>query len=46
MLNKEFKNAQERARLIKIELAEGAEAEEERSEFDELWPFQDHKEID
>jgi hypothetical protein len=46
VLNKEFESARERARLIKNELAEGADTEEERREFDKLWPFQDHEEID
>ena len=31
---------------MKGEMAEAAETEEERREFDELWPFQDHEEID
>jgi hypothetical protein len=46
VLNNEFESARERARLIKDELAEGADTEEERIEFDKLWPFQDHEEID
>ncbi|TAQ84138.1 hypothetical protein B7494_g7538 [Chlorociboria aeruginascens] len=46
VLNEEFESAKERARLIKIELAEGADTEELKREFDELWPFQDHEEID
>jgi hypothetical protein len=46
VLNDEFEAARERARLIKNELAEGADTEEERKEFDELWPFQNHEEID
>lgn len=46
VLNEEFESARERARLIKNELAEGANTEEERREFDKLWPFQDHEEID
>ncbi|PVH71026.1 phosphotransferase family protein [Cadophora sp. DSE1049] len=46
VLNDEFESARERARLIKDELAEGADTEEERREFDKLWPFQDHEEID
>ena len=46
VLNDEFESARERARLIKDELAEGADTEEERREFYELWPFQNHEEID
>jgi hypothetical protein len=46
VLNEEFESARERARLIKNEIAEGADTEEERREFDKLWPFQDHEEID
>ncbi|TVY87724.1 Altered inheritance of mitochondria protein, mitochondrial [Lachnellula willkommii] len=46
VLNEEFETARERANLIKDELAEGANTEEEKREFDELWPFQDHEEID
>jgi len=44
--NEEFESAREKAKLIKNEMAEGADTEEERREFDELWPFQDHEEID
>jgi hypothetical protein len=39
VLNEEFESVRERARLIKNELAEGADTEEERREFDKLWPF-------
>ncbi|KAH8590581.1 serine/threonine protein kinase [Bisporella sp. PMI_857] len=44
--NGEFENAREKARLIKNEMAESAETEEERSEFEKYWPFQNHEEID
>ena len=46
VLNEEFESAREKAKLIKSEMAEAALTEEERREFDELWPFQDHEEID
>ena len=46
VLNGEFENATARARLIKNELAEGADSEKQRKEFDKIWPFQDHEEID
>lgn len=42
----EFESAQERAKLIKKELVEGADTEEERKEFEEHWPFQNHEEVD
>ncbi len=42
----EFDSAQEKAKLRKSEMVEAAETEEERREFDEHWPFQDHEEID
>ncbi|KAH9217729.1 serine/threonine protein kinase [Leptodontidium sp. 2 PMI_412] len=44
--NEEFESARARAELIKNELAEGADTDEQRSEFDRIWPFQDHEEID
>jgi hypothetical protein len=37
--NEEFENARVRARLIKNELAEGADTEEQRKELDKIWPF-------
>ena len=46
MQNEELENAREKGRLIRNEMAEGAETEEDRREFDEYWPFQDHEEID
>ncbi len=45
-LNEEFESAREKAKLMKSEMAEAAETEEERRELDEHWPFQDHEEID
>lgn len=45
VLNEEFERERERARLIKNKLAGGADTEERR-ECGELWPFQDHEEID
>ena len=42
----EYENAREKARLIRNEMAQGLETEEERREFDKYWPFQDHEEID
>ena len=42
----EFEDAREKAKLIKLEMAESAGTEEERKEFEEHWPFQDHEEID
>ncbi|KAH7317928.1 phosphotransferase family protein [Rhexocercosporidium sp. MPI-PUGE-AT-0058] len=44
--NEEFESARERVELIKNELAEGADTDEQRREFDKIWPFQDHEEID
>jgi hypothetical protein len=44
--NEEFESAREKARLIRNEMAQGLETEEEKEEFDKYWPFQDHKEID
>jgi hypothetical protein len=44
--NDEFESVKEKAKLIKSEMADASETEEERREFDELWPFQDHEEID
>ena len=44
--NEEFVDSREKARLIRNEMAEGTETEEERREFDKYWPFQDHEEID
>ena len=46
VLNEEFEGARARATLIKDELAEGADTDEQRREFDKIWPFQDHEEID
>lgn len=46
VLNEEFESARARAKLIKNELAEGADTDEQRREFDKIWPFQDHEEID
>jgi len=44
--NEGYETAVEKARLIKNEMVEAADTEEERREFEELWPFQDHEEID
>ena len=44
--NEEFESARDKAKILKGEMAEAAETEEERREFDEHWPFQDHEEID
>jgi hypothetical protein len=44
--NEEFENATEKARLIRNEMAEGAETDEERREFEKFWPFKDHEEVD
>lgn len=45
--NEEFESAKEKATIIiRSEMAESAETEEERKEFDEHWPFQDPEEID
>jgi hypothetical protein len=41
VVKEEFESAQERAKLIKKELIEGAVIEEEKREPDKLWPFQD-----
>lgn len=46
VLNDEYKATREMARLIRLELAGKTEIEEQRKEFDELWPFQDHQELD
>lgn len=46
VVKEEFESAQERAKLIKAELLKGATTEEERREFDDHWPFQDHEEFD
>ena len=46
VVKEEYEGAKERAAIIKRELMEGAETEEERRDFDELWPFQDHEEVD
>ncbi|KAG4429850.1 hypothetical protein IFR05_014673 [Cadophora sp. M221] len=45
VLNEDFESARARAKLIKNELAEGADTDEERREFDNIWPFQDHEEL-
>jgi hypothetical protein len=42
--NEEFESAREKAKFMKSEMAKAAETEERR-EFDEHWPFQDHEEI-
>lgn len=44
--NEESDSARERAKLMKSQMAEAADTEEERREFDENWPFQDHDEVD
>lgn len=44
--NDEFESAKARAKVMKSEMAQAAESEEERREFEELWPFQDHEETD
>ncbi|KAK0111225.1 hypothetical protein ONS95_001600 [Cadophora gregata] len=46
VLNEDFESARARAKLMKEELAESADTVEERSEFNRIWPFQDHEEID
>jgi hypothetical protein len=46
VLNDEYKATREMARLIRLELAGKTETEEQRKEFDELWPFQDYQELD
>ncbi|KFY06994.1 hypothetical protein V492_07551 [Pseudogymnoascus sp. VKM F-4246] len=42
----EFESAKARAETMKSEMAQAADSEQERREFEELWPFQDHKETD
>ena len=44
--NTEFEAAKERARLAKVEMAKATETEDGLRECNELWPFQDHEEID
>lgn len=44
--NDEFESAKSRAELMKKEMAQAADSEEERREFEELWPFKDHEEMD
>jgi hypothetical protein len=44
--NNKFETARENAKFIKSEMAKSTDTEEERREFDELWPFQDHEEVD
>jgi hypothetical protein len=44
--NEEFDSAREKAKLMRSEMAEAADTEEEKREVDEHWPFQDHEEID
>ncbi|KFY97733.1 hypothetical protein V500_01942 [Pseudogymnoascus sp. VKM F-4518 (FW-2643)] len=44
--NDEFESARARAEVMKNEMAQAADSEEERREFEELWPFQDHEETD
>lgn len=39
VVKEEFESALERAKLIKKELIEAVVTEEEKREFDELWPF-------
>ncbi|KAI9726659.1 MAG: hypothetical protein M1834_008972 [Cirrosporium novae-zelandiae] len=46
VVKEEFESARERAKLIKNELVECADTEEDRRDFEEYWPFQDHEEID
>ncbi len=46
VLPDEFEDAQKRASEIKAGLMKHAENEEERRQFDELWPYQDHEEVD
>ncbi|CZT50286.1 uncharacterized protein RSE6_11239 [Rhynchosporium secalis] len=46
VMSEEFESARAKAELIKNELAEGADTDEEGREFTKLWPFQDHEEID
>ena len=46
MSTDDFEAAKERMRLAKVEMMELAETEEEAKEIDELWPFQDHEEVD
>lgn len=46
VLNEEYEGVRERAKLIKMELAEETETEEQGKEFDQIWPFQDHEELD
>lgn len=43
--NENLNSAREKARLLKSEMAESADTEEERREFDEFWPFQDYDEL-
>lgn len=44
--NDDFESVREKARLVKSELAEAVDTEEEKAKFDEFWPFQDHEELD
>ncbi|KFY68186.1 hypothetical protein V498_10721 [Pseudogymnoascus sp. VKM F-4517 (FW-2822)] len=44
--NDEFKSAKARAKAMKSEMAQAADSENERREFEKLWPFQDHEETD
>lgn len=44
--NDEFEIAKARADAMKSEMVQATNSEEERREFEELWPFQDHKETD
>lgn len=44
--NDEFESAKARAEVMESEMARAADSEEERREFEELWPFQDHEETD
>jgi hypothetical protein len=41
-----YGEAKEREQSIKQQTLEAAETDDERSEVMELWPFQDHEEID
>jgi phosphopantetheinyl transferase len=44
--NDELESAKARAEAIKSEMGQAADSEKERRVFEELWPFQDHEEMD
>lgn len=44
--NECYDEAREKERLVKEQMVEDAETEEEKKELIELWPFQDHDELD